>query len=136
MRGVLLGIMLAISAIPAFALEDCVVSFDGTLTDIRVEDCQILEVHPVVTVLNEKNTLIVHPLKEGCTKFSVLKNGTERVEFKVRVTEDETVTDEIEGFDVLSLDNPPEILDCDIDAPPMLREEGEDIPPALREGEE
>ena len=59
--------------------------------------------------------------------------------FKVDITEDETIVEEKDGFEVLSLDSPPEVLDYEIDKPPLLRDEDideEEIPPALREGEE
>ena len=136
MRRVLLGLASIMFINPVYALEDCIVSYDGTLTDIKVADEQMLEIHPVVTIFNEKNTLIVHPLKVGTTSFSVLKDGKDRAVFKVQINENETIADEVEGFDVETLDSPPEILDCDIDFPPKLRDEIEDEPPpALREGE-
>ena len=40
------------------AFEDCIVFTKGKMTDIRVEDNTMLDVYPLVTIYNEKNTLI------------------------------------------------------------------------------
>ena len=117
--------------VPAYAYEDCVLTTDGKLTEIVVENKALLQVYPVVTIMNEKNTLIIHPLQVGSTKFSVLKDGIDRVIFNVNITENETKIDEKEDFEILPLDIPPEILDCDIDSPPVVKDEKKN-PPKLR----
>lgn len=103
-------------ALPAFALEDRILSTEGKLTDIKIEDNKIIDVCPLVTIMNDKNTLIVHPLKTGNTRFCVLKNDKDIVMFNVKVTEEETIVDELEGFEIFSLDLPPE--DFELDTPP------------------
>lgn len=100
--------LIALLSLPVYAFEDCVVSTNGKLSDIKIEQNDIIDVFPLYTIMNEKNTLIVHPLKEGKTRFCVLKNGKEIVVFNVGVTEENTVIDDVEGFDIFSVDIPPD----------------------------
>lgn len=132
-----LCILIAAMIMPVYALEDCIITSDTKMTDIEVENPDVIEVHTLVTVMNEKNTLVVHPLKIGKTSFSVMKDGV-RVNFKVNIDDYETEVESVNGYDVLPLDEPPEFVDCDIDRPPILRNEIDEemIPPSLREGEE
>ena len=109
--------LMIFSSLSVFAYEDCLITADGKLTNIKVENNQILDVFPLITVMNEKNMIIVHPLKEGLTGFTVIKDEKDKYLFTVNVTEDETSVSKNEGFTVLSLDEPPVILDCDLDLP-------------------
>ena len=106
------------------AREDCIVSNSEKLTDIRIEHNDIIDVFPLVTIMNEKNTLIVHPLKEGSTRFSVIKGGKEKVVFNVRVEDDKTMIDDVKGFDILTVDCPPGYFEYEyeLDEPPILKE--------------
>lgn len=88
------------------AYQDYLISNDGKLTDISIENNTIVDIYPLITVMNEKNTLIVHPLKEGSTRFCVLKNNKNIVMFNIKITKDETIIDEVEGFDILAIDRP------------------------------
>ena len=76
--------------------------------------------------MNEKNTLFVHPLKAGKTRFCVLKNGKQKVMFNVEVTDETTTIGEVDGFEILGLDIPPEVEEAelmrDLPTPPVLRE--------------
>lgn len=118
----LLIALIFLTSSSAFAFEDCVLTTNGKLTDISIEDNTVLNVHPLVTIMNEKNTLLVQPLKEGSTRFCVLKNGKEKIMFYVRITEDKTTIDEVDGFDILAIDEPP-TDEFELDIPPMLRGE-------------
>ena len=101
--------LLCLIILPAQAFEDCVISTDGKLTDISIEQNDIIDVYPIFTIMNEKNTLFVHPLKAGKTRFCVLKNGKQ-----------------VDGFEILGLDIPPEVEEAelmrDLPTPPVLRE--------------
>lgn len=105
----------------AQAFEDYIITTDGKLTQIKIENNQIIDVFPLITVMNEKNTLIVHPLKEGSTCFSIKKNSTEGFLFHVKVTKDETFIAPVDGFDILPIDEPPIFLDYMLDEPPVLK---------------
>ena len=122
-------LILCISILPAQGFQDCVISNDGKLSDIRIEQNDIIDVYPIFTILNEKNMLYLHPLKEGETKFCVLKNGKDIVTFNVNVTQNNTIIDFVEGFEIFSVDTPPVEL-----TPNPLTEEPEysfelDLPP-------
>lgn len=102
----LLIILLLMLFSPVFAYQDCLIANDGKLTDISIENNTIVDVYPLITVMNEKNTLIVHPLKEGSTRVCVLRNNKNIVMFNIKITKNETIIDEVEGFDILPIDKP------------------------------
>lgn len=118
--------LLCLIILPAQAFEDCVISTDGKLSDISIEHNDIIDVYPIFTIMNEKNTLFVHPLKAGKTRFCVLKNGKQKVMFNVEVTDEITTIGEVDGFEILGLDIPPEVEEAelmrDLPTPPVLRE--------------
>lgn len=118
MSRVFIIFLLLILCLPVFAYQDCIVSSDGKLTDISIEDNTILDVYPLVTLMNDKRTLIVHPLQEGKTRFCVLKNNKNIVMFNVNIVNDETKIDEVKGFEVLYIDEPPD--DIWLDLPPVV----------------
>ena len=119
----LILLIISLSIQTVHAMEDCIISANGRLSDISIEKNDIIDVYPLITVMNEKNTLIVHPLKEGETSFSILKNGKEKVVFKVKVTPSNTFIEDVEGFDIMSLDNPPNIYEYELDIPPEISKE-------------
>lgn len=119
---VFMASMLMLS-IPAFAFEDVIVTNNSKLSEIKVENHDVIDVFPLITVMNDKNTLIVHPLKEGQTKFSVLKDGKKTVEFSVKVEAEKTLISQEQGFDILPIDTPPGIFEYELDKPPLLNRE-------------
>ncbi len=122
-KKLLILLIISLSIQTVHAMEDCIISSNGRLSDISIEKNDIIDVYPLITVMNEKNTLIVHPLKEGETSFSILKNGKEKVVFKVKVTPSNTFIEDVEGFDIMSLDNPPNIYEYELDIPPEISKE-------------
>ena len=115
----LILVITALTTLSAQAFEDCIITTDGKLTDINIEDNTIIDVYPLVTVMNEKNTLIVHPLKQGKTRFCVLKNNKNLALFDVNVYELETEINAPEGYDVMTLDAPNDIFEFELDEPPL-----------------
>lgn len=116
MYKIVIPLIFFLSTSTVFAFQDCIIESDGKLTDISIENNTIVDVYPIFTIMNERNTLYIHPLKEGQTRICVLKNGKQKVMFNVQITENETTIDDIEGFDILTIDEPPE--EIDIDEPP------------------
>ena len=110
------------SSLQAYAFEDYIITTNGKLTDISIEDNSIVDVYPLITVMNDKNTLMVSPLKIGKTRICVLKNNKEKLMFNVEVLEDKTLISPVEGCNILSLDAPLDDDEIDLDAPPMLKE--------------
>ena len=105
----------------SFAFEDCVVVTDGKITNVSIENETLLNVYPLVTIMNDKNTLFFQPLNIGETKVSALKNGKEKILFDVKITEEETFIENVQDFEIVSLDVPPENLE--IDLPPIKIEQ-------------
>lgn len=123
MKKILFGLIL-LSVLPVYAFEDCLISTNGKLSDISIEHNDIVDVCPVVTIMNEKNTLLVHPLKAGETRLCVLKNNKDKVMFNIKITPEKTIIDEVKGFEIIKIDEPPAAAGDEIDPPPMLREIG------------
>lgn len=110
---------------PVLAYEDCIITTDGTLTNIKIQNNDIIDVFPLITIMNNKNTLIVHPLKEGSTKFTVIKNNKDKYLFSVKINSESTEIDDVEGFDILTIDCPPGSYEYqfDLDEPPAIETE-------------
>lgn len=115
----LFGILFTMLSVSAF--EDCIVINDGKLTDINIEDNTIIDVFPLITVMNEKNTLIIHPLKSGKTRFCALKNEKNLVLFEVQANDVETIINAPEGFEVFTLDPPNNEFEFELDEPPEVK---------------
>jgi hypothetical protein len=107
MHKFLLTIALILFTMTLEVQADCLIMGEGKLTDIKIEDNSIIDVCPLVTIMNDKNTLVVHPLKDGNTRFCVLKDGKNIVMFNVKVNDGNVKIDDIDGFEVLSVDEPP-----------------------------
>lgn len=118
MKKLSLIILILFLQLQAYALEDCIIMTQGKLTDIKIEDNTLLNVYPLITIMNDKNTLMVSPLKEGKTSFSVLKNNKERFVFEVEITKNETFIKEVKGFEILTIDEP-ETNKFKLDEPPI-----------------
>lgn len=114
-------IFLLFSTLQANAFEDYIITTNGKLTDISIEDNTVVDVYPLITIMNDKNTLMVTPLKTGKTRFCVLKNNKEKVMFNIDVLENKTVIDDIKGFEILSLDIPVQEEEFVLDEPPLLQ---------------
>ena len=109
-----------LTTLSAHAYEDCIITSDGKLTDIKIQDPSVVNIYPVVTVMNEKNTFIIHPLKEGKTSVCVLKEGSNIIDFEVSVKGDETVVEEVDGLEFLTLDEPE--TPFELDTPPSVKQ--------------
>ena len=112
-------IIILITTLNVQAFEDCIIINNGKITDINIEDNTVIDVFPLITVMNEKDTLIVHPLKSGKTRFCALKNNKNLVLFDAEVTDCETKITAPEGFEVLSLDAPDNEFEFELDKPPL-----------------
>ena len=145
MNKYILTLLSFLITLPVLAYEDCIITTNGKLTDIKIQHNDIVDVFPLTTIMNDKNTLIIHPLKDGATKFTVIKNNKDKFLFSVKVTDEQTEINANEGFEVITidcppgayeyyfnLDEPPETENSDtsnnnygkfLDKPPVLREE-------------
>lgn len=121
MNKFLITIFILCFSLQAHAFEDYIITTNGKLTDISIEDNTVVDVYPLITIINNKNTLIVSPLKEGKTRFCVLKNNKDKIMFNIEIQKDKTFIDEVKDFEILSLDIP-ESNEFILDEPPKLKE--------------
>ena len=133
-KKILILLIISLTIQTAQAFEDYIITTEGKLTDISIEHNDIIDVYPLITIMNDKNTLIVHPLKIGKTRFCVLKNNKDKVMFNVNVNEEKTTVDEVEGFDILGIDIPPGLYEYELDTPPGVPA-ALGVQPALSTGE-
>ena len=117
-KNFLLTALIFITALSVQAYQDCIIINNDKITDINIEDNTIIDVYPLITVMNEKNILFVHPLKSGKTRFCALKNNKKVVLFEVEADDFETKIIHPEGFEVLSVDAPDEEPEFELDEPP------------------
>ena len=120
--------ILLLSANSTFAFEDCVLSSDTKLTNLKVEPEEIVNINPIYTIKNEKNMFILQPTKIGKSKLKFTRNNDENIVLDIEVTEDETIIDKIDGIEIFSLDsienNENNINeDFELDPPPILEEQ-------------
>lgn len=113
--------LILISTLQTQAFEEYILSTEGKLSKINIENSEILKIEPVITIDNSKNTLFITPLKEGETKFSVVKDNVEKITFDVKINEENISFSQIDGFDIVAFDTPPVILDCNLDKPPVIK---------------
>ena len=121
MNKFLITIFILCFSLQAQAFEDYIITTNGKLTDISIEDNTIVDVYPLITIMNNKNTLIVSPLKQGKTRFCVLKNNKEKIMFNIEIQRNKTIIDNVKDFEILSFDIP----DSDefiLDEPPTFKE--------------
>ena len=126
-------------SLPTWSYEDCIITTNGKLSNIKIQHNDIIDVFPLITILNDKNTLIVHPLKEGETKFTVIKNNKDKFLFDVKVKENVTILKDVEGFELFTIDAPPNAYEYyfDLDEPLAPDKDDDfinnlDEPPVLR----
>lgn len=120
MRKLFVIISAILLSLPVYALEDCLVISDAKLSDISIEDNTVIDVFPLITIMNDKKTLVVHPLKIGKTRFGILKGGKDIILFNVTVEENDTTIDKHDGFEILQIDSPPNYYDYELDEPPVI----------------
>ena len=121
---IFLIILLSAMPVSVFAYQECLITADGKLSDIRIEHNDIIDVYPLITIMNDKNTLIVHPLKEGSSRFIVTKGGKEKLVFSVNVSKKETTIDQVDGVEIFQIDTPPVMYEYDLDEPPIIKSDG------------
>ena len=118
MKKCLVIISLLFITLQAQAFEDYIITTKGKLTDISIENNTIINVYPLITLFNNKNTLIVEPLKEGHTRFCVLKNNKDKIMFDVEITQDKTTIKDVKDFKIQAIDIPMAIREFILDEPP------------------
>lgn len=112
MKKLLLALIIFITPVKAYALQDYLIFSDKPVKSVSVEDKSILRVFPVQTIDNSKQTIILKPIKEGKTSVTIKTFESQSV-LKVKVKKDETLIKDCEGFDFMPADIPSENLMID-----------------------
>lgn len=120
MRKFIIISLIFLTSLQTYAFEELVLSTDGKINNIKIENNSILNIELLRTINNEKNILFIIPNKTGKTSFSLSKNN-KIFNFNVNIDENNTEITEIEGFEIVSLDTHPTILDYEIDKPPVFK---------------
>lgn len=112
MKKLLLALIIFITPVKAYALQDYIIFSDKPVKSISVEDKRIIKLCPVQTIDNNKQTLILKALKEGKTSITIKTIETENV-LNVKVKKDDTLIKDCKGFEFIPADVPPENLIID-----------------------
>lgn len=92
--------------------SDYLISTDKNITSSFVSDNSIVTLSPFFNIFNEKNVLLLHPRKEGKTKFSIFIGNDDNI-FDVTVKPNSTKANDTtfkKGvFEIMLLDSPPNI---------------------------
>lgn len=120
MKKLIIIFLIFLTSLQAQAFEDIILSTDGKISNIKIENASIININPLTTIQNERNTLFITPVKTGETNFS-LKKMNKIYNFNVNVEENKTIISENETFEIIPLDTHPSILDYQVDLPPVLR---------------
>ena len=107
-KSLIFSLLLILPVNFAFA-DSCIMISPENITKVDCQDQSIVSVNILSTLMNDKKSLIVTSLKDGCTSLKIkLKNKT--CDYQVRVN---TGKLEIKGdktIKVLSVDLPPEVF--------------------------
>ena len=101
-----------LTAPAAFGLENYVITSNNTITNIENNTPDIIEVHEMTTIMNEKNTVIVECKKEGKGKFSLTSDGKKN-EFEMNISKNKTELKTSGNYTCYILDTAPEVFELD-----------------------
>ncbi len=101
----------------AFGFENYVITSDNAITAIDNNTPDIIEIHEMTTIMNEKNTIIVECKKEGKGKFTLTSNG-KKSEFDMNITKNKTELKTSGNYTCYILDTAPGVFE--LDEPPVL----------------
>lgn len=129
---ILLTIFLLIGT-SCFALEsfkihlgkNYLLSTQNIVETIAVSDSEIVNVSPFFTIFNEKNIILMQPLKTGKSNLTFFTDkGDIKFEVIVKIADPKEELPELqnENFELLLLDSPPVIEELKIDEPPIKLE--------------
>ena len=96
--------ILLIFLIPqAQAFEDYLILSDSPVSSINWSDDDVISATPLLTIDNNKNTIILEAKKEGMAILAIeTLDGTAQI--KVDVTSDKTRLQDVDGFTYYTLD--------------------------------
>ena len=110
---ILAAIVLICGIKPVFA-DSCIMISETSITDIKCKDCGIINVKPLLSLSNEKKSIMVTSLRDGQTELTIkIKNKS--CCYKVTVSNGKLKICGDNKIKILPVDLPPEVLpqgDC------------------------
>lgn len=104
-------VLMLFSANLVFA-ENYIMMSNESITAVECSDCGVICVKPLATLMNEKKTIIITPIKDGSAEFKVkLKNRT--LTYKAIVKDGKIDFTGNRVIKIVPLDLPPEFLPQD-----------------------
>lgn len=103
----------------ANALENYILLSDSEISEITAKQDGIIDVSNVVTLTEGTSIAVIKCLKEGRSEFQI-KNGDNVDNFTVNVTKNNAKISNNKGYQIVTLDCPPELPALDL--PPILKE--------------
>ena len=114
--GILLSLILGLSA---YAYEDFLISVGDIVAQIKNNSPEIIDVKTQVTIMNERNLVIVTCLKEGIGKFSLMLENGKVEDFQVTVNKKESKIETSANFEIFTIDDISK--EWELDLPPGVK---------------
>lgn len=112
-------ILCAIFVQKVFALDDYVLHTDKPIVKLTTSDANIIVANVLVTIMNEKDTVIIMPKQQGKAVLTFYFKD-ETIAVPVSVKKNKTVFKKNPKLNFVKLDVPPQIFQ--IDLPPRVEE--------------
>jgi len=120
MKKILISIcFLMACSLSANAMDNYILLSDNDITEISAKDDGVVKVSSVITLTEGNSVAIIKCIKEGRSEFQV-KSGDKVDNFTVNVTNKNAKISNNKGYQIVTLDCPPELPSFDL--PPVLKE--------------
>lgn len=105
--------------------KDYILTTEKTVYAAASANPAVVMVSPFFTIFNEKNVILIHPIKVGKANFTIfLDNSSTVFETTVNPSGTNSPLNYKKGdFEIILLDEPPVVEDFEIEAPPVIKQE-------------
>ena len=110
----LLILLVCVAFIPkVFAFDNYVVHTQKPVNKVVSSDRNIVTANVLVTIMNEKDTILISPKKEG-KAFLIFEFKDETITVPVTVKKNRTVFKKNTGLEFVKIDSPPMLFQIDL----------------------
>ena len=105
--------------------SDYLIMSDKCIKNTLLSNPEILTLSPFFTIFNEKNVILIHPLKQGSSDLTVLfdKNYESfKIQVEPKTSKIPNQTIKIGDLEIVLLDSLPQNEDFEIDKPPTIED--------------
>lgn len=122
MKKVLTIALFSVLIQPDFAYEDLIISNTNTITQIKNRTPDIINIEPIYTIMNERNTVLINVLTEGIADFSLELETGKVANFELSASKNKTeIKKSAKDFNIFVVDDYVESVELDL--PPGVSEE-------------